>query len=395
MKKIIILFLALSSLSVFGQSEEEIINNANDLISNKKYESAFKLLNEFDPSNDKPDIVLLKTDIVLNFFVTSIMHQVFALKDIEKNEDIMDYRGQEGSFTMQMFQADSILQRLIKIYPTNCKLYKGLADYYYDVHLRYEGYWLIDDKELLSLIQTNYQKAIDGNCADYLSHYVLGYINLIQEKFEESIPHFKQSIEMNSNYATSHYNLAYVYFFTEDEKNALHYAKNALNLYEDKEYKSDAARMIAMIYMELKDNTNALTYCEMADKINPEDYYNIRLLLNLYVKTKHEKTLETTKIFFNLAPENPTIYDDLEEIYFSNSKENDLIAFYKSQLNTVKDNKKVQGNLNFYLGRICLDKDKKLAEKYFLNAKKVFKKVYEKDHEVFNAIEEGLKRCKE
>lgn len=28
--------------------------------------------------------------------------------------------------------------------------------------------------------------------------------------------------------------------------------------------------MIAMIYMELKDDTNALTYCEMADKINPK-----------------------------------------------------------------------------------------------------------------------------
>jgi hypothetical protein len=55
---------------------------------------------------------------------------------------------------------------LIEIYPTNCKLYKGLADYYYDVHLRYEGRWLINEEELLSLIQTNYQKAIDGNCGD-------------------------------------------------------------------------------------------------------------------------------------------------------------------------------------------------------------------------------------
>ncbi|HOF15966.1 MAG TPA: hypothetical protein PLF32_01200 [Bacteroidales bacterium] len=42
MKKITIPFLVLFSLSVFEQTEEEIINNANDLISNKKYESAFK-----------------------------------------------------------------------------------------------------------------------------------------------------------------------------------------------------------------------------------------------------------------------------------------------------------------------------------------------------------------
>ena len=137
MKKATVLFLTLLNLTVFGQTETEIIEKANDLIANKKYESAFNLLDDFDKENSKPDIVLLKTDIVLNYFVTSMMHQIFALKDIEKDEDIMDYRGREGIFSMQMFQVDSIFIKLIEIYPTNCKLYKGLGDFYYDVHLKY------------------------------------------------------------------------------------------------------------------------------------------------------------------------------------------------------------------------------------------------------------------
>ena len=168
MRKITTLFLTFLSLTVFGQTEIETIKKANDFIAEKKYETAFNLLDKFDPTNDKPNIVLLKEDILLNYFVTSIMHQMFALTDIKKDEDILDYRGKEGSFSMQMFQVDSILTRLIKIYPTNCKLNKGLADYYYEVHLKYGGRWLKDDKELFPLIQTNFQKAIDGNCADYL-----------------------------------------------------------------------------------------------------------------------------------------------------------------------------------------------------------------------------------
>lgn len=394
MKRITILFLTLCSFTVFGQTESETIKKANEFIADKKYETAFNLLDEFDPQNDKPDIVLLKEEILLNYFVTSIMHQLFALKDIDKEEDILDYRGKEGSYGMQMFQVDSILTRLITIYPDNCKLYKGLADYYYDVHLRYSGRWLLDDDELFPLIETNFQKAVDGNCADYLSYYVLGYLNLAQEKTKESIPYFLKSIELNEDYASAHYNLAYAYLFTDDMENALKYAKTSLDLYNGNEYKSDAARMVGVIYTELNDDKNALKYYEMADKIDPENYYNIKPMLNLYLKSNNKKANETTKAFFDLAPANPTIYNDLEEIYFSNQKEKDLIAFYKTQFSEFKDDNKIQGNLNFYMARIHLYTNKKLAKKHFKKAKKYFEKVFDENHAVFSAINDGLERCR-
>ncbi len=395
MRKIISLFLIFFSFTVFGQTETETINKANNFIADKKYETAFNLLEEFDPNNDKPDIVLLKEEILLNYFVTSIMHQLFAITDIKKNEDIIDYRGQEGLFSMKMFDVDSIFTRLIKIYPNNCKLYKGLGEYYYDVHLRYGDNWLKNNREQFKLIETNFQKAVDGNCADYLSYYVLAYVNLAQGKNEESIPYFLKSIEKNKTYASSHYNLAYAYLFTDDRENALKYAKSSLELYNDKEYKSDAARMLGHIYLELKDDKNALTYFEIADEIDPGNYYNINPLLNLYVKTNNKKANETTKIFFNLAPANPTIYNDLEFIYFSNEKNKELIDFYKSQFPLYVNDGKVQGSLNFYLARIYLDTDKRLAKDYFIEAKEVFEKVFDKNHDVFEAIAEGLKQCED
>lgn len=383
------------SLTFFGQTETETLKKANQLISNKKYESAFKLLEKFDPKNDKPDVVLLKENILLKYFTTSLMHQMFGLKDLKSHEDILDYRGTDGSFGMQVFQADSILNRLIKIHPNNCKLYKGLGDYYYDVHLKYSDNWLKSSKEQIQLMKTSYEKTIQGNCADFLSYYILGYTNLAQEKDKESIPYFLKSIEMNYNHASSHYNLAYAYLFNNDRKNALKYAKNSLNLYDDTTYKSDAARMIGQIYSELKDNQNALKYYEMADKIDPKNYYNIKLMLYAHIEDNSPKLLETTKYFYDLAPENPTIYNDLEEVYTEYKKENQLIEFYNSLLSKFEGNNKITGNLNFYLARTYLKLAKKATAKdYFNTSKKYFEKAFKKDHPVFNSIKEGLEKCK-
>lgn len=391
--KIAFFIATLFTLTAFGQTESETIKQANDLVANKKYESAFKLLDKFDPGNDKPDVVLLKEDIVLNYFVSSIMHQMFSLKDLNMNEDIMDYRGADGSFDMHIFEVDSIIERLIKKYPDNCKLYKGLGEFYYQAYTKYGGKWLKDDDELLKLIDENFTKAADGNCADYFSYYVLGETTVSQKKYKESIPYFLKAIAMKKDYADAYYNLAYACLYTDDQQNALKYAKASFDLYTYPTYKSDAARMLGQIYSELKNDSNALANYELADRTDTGNYYTLKALVNLYVKTGHAKAGQTTLAFLNLNPENPTIYNNLEDIYYNYKKENDLAAFYKAQLSARNDNSKVTGNLNFYLGKYYLDSDKKLAKEYFIKAKDIFDKIFDKDHPVFKAIEDGIEQA--
>ena len=62
-----------------------------------------------------------------------------------------------------------------------------------------------------------------------------------------------------------------------------------------------------------------------------------------------------------------------------------------SQFSVFKDIVKVQGNLNFYLGRINLTTNKKLAIEYFKKAKFMFSKIYKKDNPVFSTIEDAIK----
>jgi tetratricopeptide (TPR) repeat protein len=391
----VLLLIAMIGIPVFGQTENEILSKATDLIANKKYLSAFKTLSNFDPKNEKPDIVLLKEDIALNYFMTSIMHQMFSFKDLEMNQDIMDYRGKEGSSEMFSFTVNEILDKLLKKYPTNYKLNKGLADYYSDVMLRYQGNWLKKDNVLSELVLKNYQIVIDHHLGDYKVYYKVGLEFVSQKKYKESIPCFLESIRLKSDHADTHYNLAYAYLFMNDRENALKYAKNSFDLYVDKTYKEDAARMIGQIYFEMNNYNDAIKYYETANDMEADNYYNLRPLLNIYVKTSDAKEKPTLYAFYNLNPENPTIYNDLGDIYFENSKTSELIDFYLSRLSQYTGDKKISGNLHFYLGQLYLISDKNAAKDNFLKAKALFSTVFDKNNEVFNAINEEIKKADE
>lgn len=390
MKKITTLLLTLLAFAGYSQTQTDVLSAAQKLIDAKKYESAYVLLDNDDPDNEKPDVVLMKEDIVLNYFVSSMMHQVFALKDLKKNEDVMDYRGKTGTFSMFPFRADSVLIKLIAAYPDNCKLYRGLAFYYNEVLNKYGGYWLMDEEELTQKIVENGKKAIDGGCGDYNTFHNMGVALLTQEETAQSIPYLKKATELEPKKADAHYNLAYAYLFTEQLDNALPQAKTSYDLYKDKDLKGDAARMTGQILMEKGDYRNALKYFETADKLIPDDYYNLSPLLRLYLVTGNQKAPSTAKKLFELAPENPSIYQAMVEAYRFADREPELVRFYKAQLPKYVNNDKVFGNLHFYLGTLAMEHDKAAAKEYFLKAKEIFGHVYDKDHYVFEVIDNAL-----
>lgn len=390
MKKITTLLLTLLAFAGYSQTQTDVLSAAQKLIDAKKYESAYVLLDKDDPNNEKPDVVLMKEDIVLNYFVSSMMHQVFALKDLKKNEDVMDYRGKTGTFSMFPFRADSVLIKLIAAYPDNCKLYRGLAFYYNEVLNKYGGYWLMDEEELTQKIVENGKKAIDGGCGDYNTFHNMGVALLTREETAQSIPYLKKATELEPKKADAHYNLAYAYLFTDQLDNAFPQAKASYDLYKDKDLKGDAARMTGQILMEKGDYRNALKYFETADKLIPDDYYNLSPLLRLYLVTGNQKAPSTAKKLFELAPENPTIYQAMIEAYRFAGKEPELVRFYKAQLPKYVNNDKVFGNLHFYLGTLAMEHDKAAAKEYFLKAREIFGHVYDKEHYVFGVIDDAL-----
>lgn len=382
----------LFSLTQLVYAQQNIIDKAQGLIDEKKYESAFKLLQENDPGNNNPDIVIKKTEILLDYFVTSIMHQMFALTDLEADENLMDIRGSDGAYSMFSFTPDSIISKLIARYPENYELHKTMGYYYHEVHGKYSGNWLVPDSIIADRFVNYYKTAYENGVYDHWSSYGIGLGYLLQNKAKESIPYFVKSVELRDDYPSSHYNLAYAYMSINDISKAIESAKKALEFYEEPRFKADAARMIAQLYRELDEQNSALTYFRKANIIDPNNYYTLKPLLTIEVALNDDAYQERTKEFLDHAPGNPTIYQNLMEIYWTNKKEEELVTFLENQKNRFNSNLKVLGNLYYHIGVIRYDQEHyKESKKSFLEAQKTFTKIFKDDHGVFNAIDSYLK----
>jgi hypothetical protein len=119
-----ICLFALSLLLVFSEycfcdNTTQILKEADSLILLGKFNSAFIVLRDADPSNNNPSIALKKSRIALDYFVSAIMHHMFAFIDLKPGENISDYRGKAGSYSMYELEIDSIMTKLIKTYPKN------------------------------------------------------------------------------------------------------------------------------------------------------------------------------------------------------------------------------------------------------------------------------------
>ncbi len=386
-----LLLACLPHLAV-AQPEDKVLQKADSLVAARKYNSAFKLLNSYDKENGNPAIVLKKTDIALNYFVSSIGFETFSFKDLEKDESLAKYRSGAGNYDMYAFRINRVLDSLVQVNPRNFDLYQGLGKYYYQAHMKYEDGLGKSTAQLFNLMEYNLNAAIEHNAGDYESHYILGYVALSRKYYRDAIPHLLRSLELNKDYAPACYNLAFAYLYSNDRANTLKYAKLAHDLYQDAAFKADAARMTAVAYSELKDLSNAISYYTLSDKEDPNNYYTLKPLLTLYLITNDTLSKTILPRFFALDPENPAIYNDLAKIYFENDKADQLLDFYLLKNQAAGNSKVVSGNLMFYIAELYLESNKLMAKEYFLRARQQFASVYQSSNPVFEVIDNAIKK---
>lgn len=396
MKNLIIASLTILTITLsFAQSP---IEKADKLIQERKYNSAFKLLQEADENNTDVDITLKKVDIASEYFAISMMHQMFALKDLKEGEDLFEIRKNmdNQSLPMYMLPINEILDSLITKHPKQYKLHKSLGYYYYDVHLKYGDNWIMDSKEVIEKMYDYSKIAAENNEADFMTHYCLGYYHTLNENYDKAIPHFLNSIKANPLYPTSHYNLSICYMYNKQIENGIPHAIKSIELYKDEQLKSDAARVTGVLYKEINDYKNALKYFKQSDEILPDSYYTINQLLEVQL---HLNLIEDSKVtatnFFKLTPTNPRICSDLVDIYSLTKKEKELIDFFNTKIEEHSSEKEILGNIYFHLGQYyysieAIDKAKGNFEK----AKTSFESVLEKDHYVFEVINKTLEELK-
>ena len=135
-------FALFFAVSVFAQKNpyngasagtQVLLKKANEFVQKEQYESAFASL-----SDGSDEFVLAKQiEIAINYFAQSIMHQMFAFKNLKKGETLYAVRAGAGSYSAVPFDPVKAVEEYEKKNGEKPVLHYALGLYYDDVLLRY------------------------------------------------------------------------------------------------------------------------------------------------------------------------------------------------------------------------------------------------------------------
>lgn len=369
-------------------AQNSIINEANAMIAEQKYATAYEFLTGSDPNNQDPDVAISKSNLLLNYYIRTDQFQKFGLKDLAPNQDLHLLRENNATVRMFDYKPDSIITKLINQNPQNYKLRNALGNFYYEVHLKYPENWLLPDSVVVLNMKNNYEEAYNNGVYDYWSLFGIGYAYLLEDEYLKGIPFLEKSIELNNDYPISHYNLAYAYFNTNKPLDCLTNALKAFNMQIMPEFKAEAARLVAMTYEELKDNKKALEYYRIADMTQPNDYNTLSLLLALELKLNDAQYKKHTNQLFFFDPNNAVIFQDLLKMYSENEKEKEFIEFMENLKPQFKQNIPVMANIHFHQAIAQYEMEEWVAAKInFERARSLFRNLFKSSHNVFKVID--------
>jgi tetratricopeptide (TPR) repeat protein len=384
------LFLLLLGSSMLHA--QKCIRQADKLIADKKFRSAWEVLDKADPKNENPKIALAKTDLLLNNFINTVMHKVFTLKDLMPGEKVEDYRGKDVNGSLIKFDPEIILDSLLKQHPKNYKLYEGLGNYYYQVFLYFQENWLKKPEELVQMILSNYTIAYQHRINNYLVPYRIGFAQLILQNFQEARKYFQEAAKKNPKYADAFYSLAYTCLQLNQIDSALMNANQAYRLFTDSFNRSDVNLLRGMIYSTKNDTLACLREYSTAAKRNPGNQSMSLLLLKAELRYNGKALDSVTSAYFDMAPKLGETYNEIINDYFKYNKLQEILAFLESKLHDYESDPEVCGNICFYRAFVYVTmEEKEKAKADLLKAKEYFGKVFPPSNEIFGTIEEGLK----
>jgi tetratricopeptide (TPR) repeat protein len=383
------LFLLLFSHGLFAQ---KCIRQADKLIADKKYRAAWEVLDKADPQNKKPAVAVAKTNLLLKYFVNTVMHKVFTLKDLQSNEKIEDYRGKDVNGNLIRFDPEAVLDTLIKQHPTDYQLYVGLGNYYYETFIVFQENWVKKPETLVKLVEENYTTAYNHGIKTYLVAYRIGFARLFLQRFPEAKKSFSEAIELNKFFPDAYYSLAYSNLQLNQNDSALTNANKAYELFTDTFNRSDVNLLRGMIYSAKKDSISALKEYRHAALMNPKNAGMNLLYLKAELRYNAPDLNKVASTYFDIDPKAAETYSELINGYFQVNKSKEILALLDSKSMQYDKDAEITGDICFYRAYIYVVLEEKAKAKAdLLKAKDCFLKIFPPEHEMFGAIQEALK----
>ncbi|RSK48067.1 hypothetical protein EI291_13345 [Hymenobacter rigui] len=373
-----------------------VLAQAAQLTQEKKYESAFTVLDKADPKNLQPEVLLAKEKLVLDYYLISMGHQGFGLRDLAPGETVEKLRGREGNYSMHLLNLPLELNRLQRKYPTNYALSKGLGDYWYAVLACGCGEQDKPEQQKQDLVLRYYNAAHAHGLGDYTSYFGLGYVQLLRDQVVPATVAFEKSVALKADYPNSHYNLSYALWLQKKSAEGIPHAKAAYNLYVDEpRRRADAARMLGMLQEQQQKPAESKAAYQQSLALNPQDTPSMLGMLRLAVAAHSPEAPGWAAKLYQLNPADDQMFNDIMDIYQNNNQWAEAEAFFSSQLPTASKEPTAQGLLQFYLGALNMQlKRPQQAYPHFQEAKIQLEKVLRDGHAFLNKIEEGIAESK-
>lgn len=344
-----------------AQSERATLKKAEGLVAQRQYASAFAMLDELDPTNDRPAVLAMKADIVLHYFAQSMNHMIFSLVDLKKGEILDSVRINFEMGDAFAFDVDSLSRRLLATHPgdqsllaTHAAYHKALLDDYGDD--LWMTYLTPECKALL-------QQATESAEACFQ----MGYFYTSDESTADSAAYyFRRAVALRDTLWEAHYNLGVMEYQLGNNDKALAHLERAWKGYRVPRLKGDAARVMAIIYdQELNNAAKAERYYRQAVADDSTDVTSWGFLLDFLLRQSaaQDDALPVLRSGWHAAAQSDNLFDETGYIIgqcVKNEKGSMAIAFLESRCNEAKEDFEL-GICHLYLFQLMEKGDEAVA----------------------------------
>ena len=225
-----------------------VLRQARQLVLERRYDSAWRLLTQLDPRNTDPTVAIEKTNLALRYYTATDQLQRFAFRDLKLLDVTPDSLRQLGHDSLRYpFAVRQVLETLQRRHPGNYRLARALGDYYYTVHECDCAEQDLGEDEVFLRTITEYQEAHAHGQGDYLSYFALGYAYQRLGRFRASLAPFERSLQLRPRNPTAHLNLAFVLLELRELEAARTQASLAQQYFANLRRKDDAGFLLQEI----------------------------------------------------------------------------------------------------------------------------------------------------
>lgn len=338
---LITLFLCLSNVfaakNAYGTADEqtlELLNQVDELINQKQYATAFGKLSD----EDNEYHIAKRIEIAINYFVQSIMHQMFCFKNLEENESLYEIRkNPQGNYNLTMYNPETVIQEFEEKHGERPILDYALGLYYCDITRRYPGTWLISDDELYQKGRDYLARACEKDCWDGWSLSELAWCYLRTKEYDNAVKIYSQKFNSDEYFSEDdEYNYGLACYYTNQYETAEEMFKKSAQAYKEEDnedYLYDAYYLLLELYLVMGRHSDAQEYLDLCHSISTQDYRVERYAVILYAMTKNkEKLLEYSDKLFAFGPEKPSVSQMIAKEYFNYEVEEWLPEFFEMEL---------------------------------------------------------------